>query len=158
QRIEEIDFQRLLEVERRRLFLFGLLAAEHLAEEVGEARAFGAAPPAAAASTGAAEAELARIAAKREALAALCPAPVLARPLGVESGVQALGAEFVVQLALGGVAQHVVGDRHVFEAFLGALVAGIHIGMQLARELAIGLSDLVLARPFRDAKDGVVVF
>src|SRR5262249_27432074 len=67
-------------------------------------------------------------------------------------------AELVVELALGGVAQHVVGDRDVFETLLGGLVTRVHVRMVLARELAVGLSNLLVARPFRDAEDGVVVF
>ena len=48
----------------------------------------------------------------------------------------------VVPLPLLGVAQHVVGVRHELEAF-GCLFARVHVGVQLPRESAVGLLDLV---------------
>src|SRR5262249_4479844 len=106
----------------------------------------------------AAEPEVAGITAEREAMPALRPALVLARARRIETGLQAFGPELVVELALGRVAQDVVGNGDVLELLLGGLVARIHIRMGLARELAMGLTDLVVARPLRDAEDGIVVF
>ena len=66
-------------------------------------------------------------------------------------------SELVVPGAPLRVAQHLVGFGGFLEAHLGALVAGIAVGMVLERELAVGLLDLVLARRARDAEHLVVV-
>ena len=65
-------------------------------------------------------------------------------------------AEGVVLLALLGIGEHVMGLTDLLEALLGRRIAGIGIGMILARQLAVRLFDLVLARPLGDAQ-GVVV-
>src|SRR5947209_6257039 len=49
----------------------------------------------------------------------------------------------VVLLALLGVAEHVVGLGDLLEARLRLLIAGVAIGVVLARELAVGLLDLI---------------
>ena len=56
-------------------------------------------------------------------------------------------AAAVVLLALLGVAEHVVGLGDLLEALLGLLVAGVAVGVVLARELAVGLLDLLGASP-----------
>ena len=55
-------------------------------------------------------------------------------------------AEAVVLLALLGVGEHVVRRLHLLEALLRVLVARVRVGMVLARELAVRLLDLVVAR------------
>ena len=57
-----------------------------------------------------------------------------------------VGAELVVLLALLGVAEHLVGLVDLLELRLGGLVAGVHVGMVLAGELAVRLLDLLLRR------------
>ena len=49
----------------------------------------------------------------------------------------------IVDLALLGIAQDIVGFLNLLEAILGRFVAGIQIRMILARQLAVGLADLV---------------
>ncbi len=72
---------------------------------------------------------------------------------------QAFGAERVVALAALGVAQHLVGARHLLEALgaLGALGAGVGIGMELACELSVGALDLVVGSIRRDPEQLVQV-
>ena len=53
-----------------------------------------------------------------------------------------VAAAHVVARALIGIAQHVVGVRHELEA-LGRVFAGVDVGVQLPRELAVRLLDLV---------------
>src|SRR5690242_3878948 len=63
----------------------------------------------------------------------------------------------VVLLALRGVAEHVVGARHLLEALLRGRVPGVRVGVVLLRELAIGARDVLLGRVLRHAEDVVVV-
>src|SRR5487761_2303052 len=69
-------------------------------------------------------------------------------------GGRAEAAHLVVLLALGVVAQHVVGDRDLLEALLGA---GIGVGVQLLGELAVGASDLLVRGARAQAQHLVVV-
>ena len=57
----------------------------------------------------------------------------------------------VVLGALVGVGQHFVCLVYLFELALGVLVAGVEIGVILARELSECALDLVLAGAARDA-------
>ena len=66
-------------------------------------------------------------------------------------------ADLVVLLALGVVAEHVVGRRHLLEAFLGGGVVRIAIGMQITGELAVGLGDLLGRGRVGHAEDAVVI-
>ena len=66
-------------------------------------------------------------------------------------------AAAVVLLALVGVAEDVVGRRDLLEALLGLLVARVAVRVVLARELAVGLLDLVRRRLLVDAEDLVEV-
>ena len=59
----------------------------------------------------------------------------------------------VVLLALLGVGQDRVGLLDLLEPLLGALVALVAVGVVLARELAVGLLDLVLGGLLVDAED-----
>ena len=52
-------------------------------------------------------------------------------------------AELIVNLALLGIAENVVGFRDNLELLLGRFVSGIHVGMVFARELAECLANLV---------------
>src|SRR5581483_5061138 len=74
---------------------------------------------------------------------------------------EAAGAEqrpcLVVLPALGLVGQHVVGLGDLLELLLGRGVALVRVRVMLARELAIGLFDLGLARVLRDTEGLVVV-
>ena len=66
-------------------------------------------------------------------------------------------AELIVNLALLGIAEDVVGFGKRLELFLGRLIAGIHIGVILARQLAEGLADVVRRRGLLDPESRVVV-
>ena len=77
-------------------------------------------------------------------------------PPGPRAGRERAGAA-VVLLALVGVAEHVVGLGDLLEALLGLLVVGVAVGVVLARELAVGLLDLLGSRLLVDAERLVVV-
>ena len=68
---------------------------------------------------------------------------------------QGVGATNVVHLALLGVGQGLVGDRQLLEGFLR--VSTRVVGVELTRQLAVRLLDLVLAGVSSDAEDLVVV-
>src|SRR5262245_18129660 len=68
-----------------------------------------------------------------------------------------VGAELVVLLALGGIAEHLVRLGQILEARLRSLVARIDVGVVLARQLPVRLLDLLLGRGFGDAERRVVV-
>jgi hypothetical protein len=68
------------------------------------------------------------------------PAPRPGPPGGNVVGIETV---LIVHLALLGIAQDVVGFLNLLEALLGGFVAGIQIGMILARQLAVSLADLV---------------
>ncbi len=62
-------------------------------------------------------------------------------------------------LALLGIADDLVGRRHLLEALLRRGAIGrIEVGMQLLGELAIGAADVVLARSARHAQNHVGIF
>ena len=63
----------------------------------------------------------------------------------------------VVLLALVGIAEHVVGLGDLLEALLGLRVARVLVGVVLARELAVGLLDVVGRRLALDAEHLVVI-
>src|SRR2546426_152287 len=67
------------------------------------------------------------------------------------------GPEAVEVRPLVGIGQHCVRLVHLLEPLLGVLVTAIAIGMELHRELTVGLLDLGLAGVARDAEDLVVV-
>ena len=73
------------------------------------------------------------------------------------AGVRERAAAAVVLLALLGVREHVVGLGDLLEARLGLLVVGVAVGVVLARELAVGLLDLLGRRLLLDAERRVVV-
>jgi hypothetical protein len=75
-----------------------------------------------------------RAAARAAAPAERVAAGEAARPAG--------RAEAVVLLALGLVAEHVVGALDFLEAGLGLLVAGVAVGVVLPGQLAVGLLDI----------------
>src|SRR5262249_55890250 len=68
-----------------------------------------------------------------------------------------VGTELVVLFPLLGVAEDLVGLVDPFELRLGRLIAGIDVGVMLARELPVGLLDFFFARVLRDAERRVVV-
>ena len=113
-------------------------AAEHLLEKITEA--------------GAAEVELlpgavepaapARAAGRRPELRALLP----------------VRAQLVVFLPLGRIAQNLVGLVDLLEFLFRLLFVFGHVRVVLARELAEGFFNFVLARAARDAEHSVVVF
>src|SRR5580700_7768218 len=74
--------------------------------------------------------------------------------LGAE---HALGTEAVVAGPTFGVAQDLVGDRHLLEARLGCGVAVIGVRMQLAGAGPVGALDLVIARLGADPEQRVEV-
>src|SRR5262245_51859267 len=67
-------------------------------------------------------------------------------------------SELVVFLPLGWIAQDLVGFVDLFELRFRSLVARIHVGMMLARELAERLLDLFVGGGFHHAKRRVIVF
>jgi hypothetical protein len=87
-------------------------------------------------------------------------APEAARTTGAEVGETpgtGHGPDLVVLLALGGVAQHVVGGRDLLESLLGGLVARVGVGVVLLGQLAVGARDLLLGGVLPDSEGGVVV-
>jgi len=70
-----------------------------------------------------------------------------------EAGVAVL----VVELALLGVAEDLVGLRRVLELTFGVRVVGIPVRMELQRRLAIGLLDVAVGGALLQAQDLVVV-
>ena len=68
-----------------------------------------------------------------------------------------VGAELVVLLALLRIAEDLVRLVDLLELRLGRLVAGVHVGMMLAGELAVRLLDLFLRRALGDAERLVIV-
>src|SRR5204863_6965614 len=61
-------------------------------------------------------------------------------------------AALVVLLALVGLADQVVGALDLLEALLGRVVVGVAVGVVLARELAVGLLDVLLRGLLVDAE------
>ena len=68
---------------------------------------------------------------------------------------QRVGATNVVHLALLGIRERLVGDGQLLESFLG--VGSRVVGVELTRELAVGLLNLVLAGVTGDTENLVVV-
>src|SRR6266508_5920341 len=65
--------------------------------------------------------------------------------------------DLVVLLALRRIADHVVRGRYLLEPLLRSAVVGVGVGVVLARELPVGLGDLLLRRGIGDPEDLVVV-
>ncbi len=63
----------------------------------------------------------------------------------------------VVRLALLRIGEHVVRALHLLEALLRGVVARVAVGVVLARELPVGLLDVVVGRVLRDAEHFVGV-
>ena len=74
-------------------------------------------------------------------------------------GIDVVGveAELIVDLALLGIAEDVVGLGDGLEFLFGRLVAGIHVGMIFARKFAEGLADVLRRGRLLHAEGGVVV-
>src|SRR6185503_2853473 len=66
-------------------------------------------------------------------------------------------SDFVVLLALLGIAQDVVRRGDVLEVFLGFLVSGIRVRVVLLRQLLIGARDVLVGRTLRYAEHVVIV-
>src|SRR5262249_19143125 len=98
-----------------------------------------------------------RARAKGEAVPALAPALVLARPAGVEARLASAVSELVVELALLGIRQRVVGEGDVLEALLRLLVPGVQVRMVLPGELAVRLLDLIGRGRLGHAEHGVQI-
>src|SRR5262249_31330536 len=82
---------------------------------------------------------------------------VRARLFGVETRLHASHAELVVEPALFGITEDVVGLGDGLELLLRLLVAGIDVGVMLARQLTVGLLDVGGARRPRHPQGGVQV-
>src|SRR5208282_5864484 len=82
---------------------------------------------------------------------------VAAHHLFLRHAVLPISAEFVVLLALVGVADDLVGLVQLLELDLGVLVVGIDVGMEFAGELAVGTLDFRRAGLSIDAESFVVV-
>ena len=65
--------------------------------------------------------------------------------------------EMVELFFLGLIAENVVGVLDFFELDLGLFVAGVAVGMELPRQIAISLLDLVVRGFFGDSQDFVVI-
>src|SRR5881397_394846 len=76
---------------------------------------------------------------------------MLAKGFGVE-------AVLVVQRALLGIAEYVVGFLYLLEAVLGRLVAGIHVRMAPSRQPPVCLLDRGFFGVARDSEGAVVIF
>ena len=117
-------------------------AAEHPAEEAAQI------------------AEVAQVELLEAAGGAAAPGPLLAalapRLLDLV-GVLPLVAVLVVLTPLVGVGEHLVGGVDLLEPLLGRLVAGVHVGVELAGEPAVGLAHLLLAGAALHAQDGIVI-
>src|SRR5436190_10830226 len=74
-----------------------------------------------------------------------------------EAAASVRGAEGVVLLPLLGIREQVVRALNLLEPLLGGRVAGVAVRVVRARELAVGLLDLLGARVLRDAEDLVRV-
>src|SRR5581483_7799157 len=72
--------------------------------------------------------------------------------------VVAVEAELIVNPALLGIAEDVVRFRDLLELFFRGLVAGIDVGVILARQLAKRLADVLRAGGLFDAERAVIVF
>ena len=68
----------------------------------------------------------------------------------------ALAVSVIARTRLG-VAEYFVGARHLLEAFFGDCIAGTRVGMQFARELAVGLLQILARCGSRHAQQRVVV-
>src|SRR5690606_22077318 len=141
------------EMERGGDALHGVLEVER---EVG-AQIGAAARADTAAPTAAAPAE--HLAAQVGPVAALHVADVEREPAGASARTaeRTHPADLVVLLALGLVAEHVVGGRDLLEALLGGGVTRVLVGVELARELPVRLGDVLLRGVGTDAEQLVVV-
>jgi hypothetical protein len=92
----------------------------------------------------------------RHAAAITVAAPVEAALAGLPVALP-VAAEAIVLLALVLVGQHVVGFVDLFELGFGRRVAGVDVRVILARQLAVCLLDLGVARGGLDAESLVVV-
>src|SRR5215470_19387891 len=78
----------------------------------------------------------------------------LARPLGAARvDLAAIEARALVRIG-----EEIVGRRHLLELLLGLLVAGVEVGMQLLRQLPIGLANVVGRGGLLDAQRLVGIF
>src|SRR3954471_136543 len=100
--------------------------------------------------------DVAEAAGLEAAEAALARGPAAPRPAAAPAGAEEDPAA-VVLLALVGVAHDVVGRLDLLEALLGLRVVRVAVRVVLARELAVGLLDLVGRRLALDAQDGIWV-
>src|SRR5580704_11389070 len=105
--------------------------------------------------------EAARCARPAEVELELLAADVGAIPallFGLLRGLLPVRSEYVVFLALLGIAQDFVGLGNLLEFLLGLFrIIGIGVGMPLARELAIGGLDIFLGSVLWNAQDRIVV-
>src|SRR5205823_2095021 len=134
-------------------------AAAPTAEQIAEHRA----------EVGRAEARAARTASSEEVFESLEAAPSragarrlpvlaeLARLGFVETAAQRDLAKLVEEGALLGIAHHVEGSGDVLEALLRLLVPGVHVGVELLRQLPVCLLDLHGAGGARDTERGIGV-
>src|SRR5258707_6505933 len=67
-------------------------------------------------------------------------------------------AVLIIEFAILGFGKYVISFLQLLELFFRSLVAGVQVGMKLAREFAISLFDLVVRGAALDAEHLVVVF
>src|SRR5262249_19898 len=119
--------------------------------QVAAADRLGASAPAAAAVEDAAE-DVAEVGAEAARLRAAAPEGIAAAERVAARAESAEGRTRVVLLALLRVGEDVVRGRDLLELFLGLFVAGVAVRVVFARQLAVRLLDLVLARVLADAE------
>ncbi len=75
-------------------------------------------------------------------------------------GIDVVGIEpeLVVDLALLGIAEYIVGFREFFELLLSFFVVGIYVRMVFASKLAKSFTDFFLGSGLLHAQDAVIVF
>src|SRR5215469_13232159 len=145
-------------------------ATKHRAEDVAEAAAAGGALTAARAAHQIGEIESPEVEMGAAALSSLRCSREASESAGAGRtatgicfcccGIDVVGVEanLVVDLALLGIAQDVVGFGDGLEFFLSRFVPGIYVGMVFTRKFAEGLADVIGRGVFLDAENLVVVF
>jgi hypothetical protein len=87
----------------------------------------------------------------------LAVSPVGLGLLGVVAELGGVLAKVVVHLALLGIGENLEGSPHLLELLFGSFVARIDVRVELARQLAVRLLDLILAGASGDAEQLVEV-
>src|SRR4030095_6638890 len=87
----------------------------------------------------------------------LVPLLIATRFLGIKPGSEARLTEFIIEFSFLVVAQNIICGRHILKLVLGVFVSWIDVGVKLARELAVRLTDVISRGATLDAEDLVVI-